>query len=59
MICNFPVDADENDKSLEMSWTNYIQGAEEVQYRLNDWMGEYMESVIQFQKHLKIIRNVY
>ena len=40
---NFEVDAGEGDKTLEMSYANYIQGVEEVQYRLNDWMEEYVE----------------
>jgi hypothetical protein len=43
VILNAEVDAGEGDKSLEMSWANYIQGVEEVQYRLNDWMVENVE----------------
>ena len=43
VICNFEVDAGEGDKTLEMSWTNYIQGVEEVQYRLNEWMEDNVE----------------
>lgn len=37
------VDAGEGDKTLEMSCTNYIQGVEEVQYRLNEWMKDNVE----------------
>lgn len=43
VIMNFEVDAGEGCENLEMSWANYIQGVEEVQYRLNDWMEENVE----------------
>lgn len=42
VICNFEVDAGEGDKTLEMSWINYIQGSEDVSYRLLDWLEEYV-----------------
>jgi hypothetical protein len=43
VICNFEVDAGEGDETLKMSWVNYIQGVEEVQYRLNEWMKDKVE----------------
>jgi hypothetical protein len=42
VICNFEVDAGESDEALEMSLINYIQGVEEVQYRLSEWMEEHV-----------------
>ena len=41
VILNAETDAGEG--SLDMSWTDYIQGDEEVQYRLNEWMKENVE----------------
>ena len=42
VIGNFEVDSGEGDDRLCMSWANYIQGSEEVSYRLHEWMEEFI-----------------
>lgn len=43
VILNAPVDAGVGDKTLDMSWVDYIQGVEEIQYQLHDWMEEHVD----------------
>ena len=42
VILNADVDAGEGDDRLDMSWSNYIQGVENIQVRLEKWMDEYV-----------------
>lgn len=42
VILNADVDAGEGDDRLDMSWANYIQGVENIQIQLEEWMEEYV-----------------